>query len=83
MQNSLDNKNKKLKSFRDVPGLEKYNEEVEKKKKRLMWFGVSCIVGVIAVMWIWNIVILIYQTSQNGNALPLISELKQEFTNTN
>ncbi len=79
MQNSLNNKNKKIKSFRDVPGLEKYDQETEQSKKKLMWFGVICIVGVIAVMWIWNITILIYQTSQKGNVLPLITELKQEF----
>lgn len=79
MQNSLNKKNKKIKSFRDVPGLEKYNEETERKKKRLMWFGISCIVGVIAVMWIWNMIILIYQTSEQDQGLPFISEIKQDF----
>ncbi len=53
--------------------------ELIKKKERLMWFGVLCIVGLILVMWVWNMSILVYQTVQSDNTSPLLTEISTDF----
>ena len=53
--------------------------EARKKKERLMWFGVLCIVIIILVMWAWNMWILIYQTVETNADAPLFSDVTNDF----
>ena len=61
--------------------IKKQHENVEgrKKKERLMWFGVLCIVIIILVMWAWNMWILIYQTVETNAEAPLFSDVTNDF----
>ena len=77
-----DSQKKTMKSFREVPGLNSYNEQEIKSKKRLMWFAIICIVAVIGVMWIWNMIILVYNTSQNDAFTPDFLDVRQQVNQT-
>ena len=44
-----------------------------------MWFGILCIVGLILVMWVWNMSILVYQTVQSDNQSQLLTEISTDF----
>lgn len=66
---------------KDISQLLQYDHVAERQKKRLIWFGVICIVSLIAVMWVWNVIILIYHANETKSS-SLFFDIGEEFNKT-
>ncbi len=43
---------------------------IERQKRRVLWIGVTCLLSIILIMWLWNARVAIYSLVRSPNTVP-------------